>query len=88
MGWVIKKIGSNKERLALAIRESLTAQSKADKEGGRGYGSAATAIEQALQAFGNVNGYLLQVDASGCIAADGKGILTLTIHTLDQDVIV
>jgi hypothetical protein len=88
MGWQIKRISSNKERAGESIRKALESAAHADKNGGRGYGSVASAVETALQAFGSINGYSVEIVTAGDISADGKGYLTISLVTIDQDVIV
>lgn len=88
MSWSVRKIATNNERAGQAVREDLEAARHSDDNGGRGYGAAATAVEQALQAFGNINGYSIDVETSGDISADGRGYLTISLHTIDPGVIV
>ena len=86
MGWQVRKISSNKERAAEAVRLALDIAS--ESKTGRGYGSVANAVEAAIQAFGNLNGYSLEIATVGEISIDGKGSLQITMQTIDQDVIV
>lgn len=88
MGWQVRKISGNKERAAAAVREALDAASAIDKQKSRGHGAVANAVEAAIQAFGNVNGYSLEIATVGEISVDGKGSLQITMQTIDQDVIV
>ena len=89
MGWQVRKISSSKERAAEAVRAALDVAADSDKpKKGRGYGSVANAVEAAIQAFGNINGYSLEIATIGEISVDGKGSLQITMQTIDQDVIV
>lgn len=88
MPWSIKKIATNGERAGQAVRGDLEAARLADTDGGKGYGAAATATEQALQAFGNINGFAIEVETAGDIATDGRGYLTISLRTIDPGVMV
>lgn len=88
MAWKLKRIGMNKDRVALSVREGLETSGKADDGRGRGYGATASAIESALQAFGSVNGQAIEVETAGDISVDGRGYLTISMRTIDPDVMV
>lgn len=88
MPWKIEKISNNRDRIAQAVRDELENARQADKETGRGYGATASAVESALQAFGDINGHQVEIKTCGDIKAGGEGYLTITIRTIGQDVIV
>ena len=87
MSWQVKRISSNQERAAESVRKALEKVANEDKKG-RGHRSAATAVEQALQAFGNINGQLIEIVVSGSISGSGEGYLTISLQTIDPDVMV
>ena len=88
MPWQVKRISNNRERAADSTRKALENACEDGKNNERGCKSAATAVESALQAFSNLNGHMIEIVASGDISAEGKGYLTISLQTIDQDVIV
>lgn len=88
MAWSLKRISNNKERAAQSIREALEEARRDDMTKGRGHGATASAVEAALQAFGSINGYSIEITTNGDISVDGKGYLTISLSTIDQDVLV
>lgn len=86
MAWSLKRISNNKERAAQSIREAL--EEVRQNSHGRGHGATASAIEAALQAFGNVNGLAIEITTNGDISVDGKGYLTISLTTIDPEVMV
>lgn len=88
MSWQVKRISNSKDRVSDAIRRALEEAALADKSGGHGYRAAATAVEQCIQAFVNINGHSIEVETNGDIQANGSGYLTISVRTIDRDVIV
>lgn len=88
MAWHVKRISNSKDRVSEAVRRALEDAALADKSGGQVYRTVATAVEQSIQAFVNINGHSIEVETSGDIQANGSGYLTISVRTIDRDVIV
>jgi len=85
MGWLVKRLGSNRETLKRSVRDAL--------EDGRGVGNVApgriaTAVDSMIDAFPGLNGLMLEVVTQGHLDINGAGAASITITTISRDEMV
>lgn len=86
MGWLIKRVGSNPEKLKRSIREAL--EEGRDKPGNSRPGRIATAVDSMIDAFPSSNGFILEVVTQGNLDMDGSGAASISITTISRDEMV
>jgi hypothetical protein len=86
MGWLIKRIGSNRETIKRSIREAL--EEEREQPGNPHPARIATAIDSMIDAFPYTNGLTLEIVTQGHIDKDGSGAASVTITTLSRDEMV
>lgn len=86
MGWLVKRLGSNRETLKRSIREAL--EEGRGKPGNSHPARIATAIDSMIDAFPGLNGLILEVITRGHMDVDGTGAASITITTISRDEMV
>lgn len=86
MGWLVKRVGSNRETLKRSIREAL--EEGRDKPGVFHPGRVATAVDSMIDAFPGLNGLMLEVVTQGHLDVNGSGAASISITTISRDEMV
>lgn len=86
MGWMVKRVGSNRETLKRSIREAL--EEGRDKPGHFHPARIATAIDSMIDAFPGLNGLVLEVVTQGHLDTDGRGAASVSVTTILRDEMV
>lgn len=82
MGWLIKRVGSNREALKRSVREAL-------EEGRGNSGNAhparvASAVDAMIDVFPGFNGLMLEIVTQGHLDLNGSGAASITITTINE----
>jgi hypothetical protein len=83
MGWMIKRIGSNRETLKRSIREALEEDRGA--QGNAHPARVASAVDAMVDIFPGFNGLTLEIITQGNLDTNGSGVASVTISTVSSD---
>jgi hypothetical protein len=83
MGWMIKRIGSNRETLKRSIREALEKDRGAS--GSAHPARVASAVDAMVDIFPGFNGLTLEITTQGTLDVNGSGAASVTITTISSD---
>ena len=83
MGWMIKRLGANRDSLKRSVREAL--ESRRGIAGNAHPARIATAVDSMIDAFPGLNGLTLEVVTQGHVELDGSGAASITITTISSE---
>lgn len=86
MGWLIKRLGSNREALKRSVREALE-ESRGDS-GNAHPARVASAVDAMVDIFPGYNGLTLEIVTQGHLELNGSGGASITITTISENEMV
>lgn len=86
MGWIVKRIGTNRETLKRSVRDAL--EETRGNSGNAHPARVASAVDAMVDIFPGFNGLMLEIVTSGHLDLNGSGAASITITTVAQEEMV
>lgn len=86
MGWLVKRLGSNREALKRSVRDAL--EETRGNSGNAHPARVASAVDAMIDIFPGFNGIILEVVTQGHLDSGGNGAASITITTINESEMV